>query len=145
VVSDHSPCPPRLKHLDTGDLGAAWGGIASLRLGLAAVWSQARERGFGAEQVARWMAGGPAELAGLGRKGAIEPGRDADFCVLAPDETFVVDPARLHHRHPVTPYAGRKLTGVVRGTWLRGRPAGTGGPPRGRLLRREASVGGAAR
>ena len=31
-------------------------------------------------------------------------------------------PARLEHRHPVTPYAGRTLTGVVRQTWLAGRP-----------------------
>jgi allantoinase len=144
VVSDHSPCLAELKHLDSGDFGAAWGGIASLQLGLAAVWSQARERGFGAEQVARWMSGRPAGLAGLDRKGAIEPGRDADFCVVAPDETFVVDPAGLHHRNPVTPYAGRKLTGVVRGTWLRGRPVSIGAP-HGRLLRRDAAMDGAAR
>jgi allantoinase len=136
IVSDHSPCPPGLKDLATGDFGTAWGGIASVQLGLAAVWSQARQRGFGAPQLAQWMSARPAQLAGLDRKGAIEPGRDADFCVFAPDETFVVDPARLHHRHPVTPYAGRKLTGVVRSTWLRGRPVVTGAP-HGRLLRRE--------
>jgi allantoinase len=138
VVSDHSPCPAELKHLDTGDFGAAWGGIASLQLGLAAVWSQASGRGFGLEQVARWMAARPAEIAGLDGKGAIEPGRDADFCVVAPEEAFVVDPARLHHKNPVTPYAGRKLTGVVRGTWLRGRPV-SGGAPHGRLLRRDGA------
>ncbi|HEY1004249.1 MAG TPA: allantoinase AllB, partial [Streptosporangiaceae bacterium] len=122
VVSDHSPCTPDLKRLDTGDFGAAWGGIASLQLGLPAVWSQARSRGFGLAQVARWMAQRPATIAGLERKGAIEPGRDADFCVVAPEETFVVDPARLHHRNPITPYAGRELYGVVKETWLRGRP-----------------------
>ena len=38
-----------------------------------------------------------------------------------PDETFVVDPATLLHRHPVTPYDGRTLTGRVTQTWLRGR------------------------
>jgi allantoinase len=140
VVSDHSPCTPELKDLDTGDFGTAWGGIASLQLGLAAVWSEARERGFGAEQVARWMSGRPAEIAGLDRKGAIEPGRDADFCVVAPEETFVVDPARLHHKNPVTPYAGRKLAGVVRDTWLRGRPVSLGAP-HGRLLRRDGADG----
>jgi allantoinase len=32
----------------------------------------------------------------------------------------VVEAARLLHRHPVTPYAGRILTGRVRQTWLRG-------------------------
>jgi allantoinase len=128
VVSDHSPCTPDLKRLEDGDFGAAWGGIASLQLGLPAVWTQARARGFGLEQLVRWMAQRPAQIAGLGQKGAIEPGRDADFCVLAPDETFTVDPARLHHRNPVTPYAGRQLTGVVTGTWLRGRRVHIGAP-----------------
>jgi allantoinase len=128
VVSDHSPCTPDLKRLEDGDFGAAWGGIASLQLGLPAVWTQARERGFGLEHLVRWMGQRPAQIAGLDQKGAIERGRDADFCVLAPDETFTVDPARLHHKNPVTPYAGRRLTGVVTGTWLRGRRVHIGAP-----------------
>jgi allantoinase len=135
VCSDHSPCPPELKRLDTGDFGAAWGGIASLQLSLPAVWTAARARGHRLVEVVRWMAERPAELAGLGRKGRIALGADADLCVFAPDEAFVVDPARLHHRHPVTPYAGRPLAGVVRGTWLRGREV-TGADPRGTLLTR---------
>jgi len=36
----------------------------------------------------------------------------------------VVDPAALRHRNPVSPYAGHTLRGVVRQTWLAGRPAG---------------------
>ncbi len=44
-----------------------------------AVLLQARSRGFGLARVARWMAERPAAIAGLERKGAIEPGRDADF------------------------------------------------------------------
>ena len=74
------------------------------------------------------MAERPAAIAGLDRKGAIEPGRDADFCVVAPEETFAVDPARLHHKNPITPYAGRELSGVVKATWLRGRSVRTGAP-----------------
>ena len=78
------------------------------------------------------MAQKPAERAALRRKGRIAVGADADLVAFAPDETFTVDPARLHHRHPITPYAGRGLTGVVRRTWLRGRPVGD--RPQGRLL-----------
>ena len=104
-----APPPPDLKWLDTGDFGEAWGGIASLQLGLPLVWTEARERGVALETVVGWMSAAPAALAGLAAKGAIAPGRDADLVVFAPDESFVVDPARLHHRHPVTPYAGREL------------------------------------
>lgn len=88
------------------------------------------------------MAAAPAALAGLtGHKGAIAPGHDADFAVLAPDETFTVDPAALHHRNQVTAYAGRTLSGVVRSTWLRGQQiADHGRPttsPSGTLIERE--------
>ncbi|HWM04929.1 MAG TPA: allantoinase AllB [Actinophytocola sp.] len=132
VVSDHSPSTADLKRLDTGDFGAAWGGIAGLQLGLPAMWTAARERGVPLESVVGWMSAAPADLVGLRRKGRIEVGHDADLCVFAPAESFTVDAARLHHRNPVTAYHGRTLTGVVRSTWLRGRRVSD--EPRGRLL-----------
>ena len=140
IVSDHSPCTPELKRLDLGDFAQAWGGISSLQLGLSDVWTEARRRGFSLPDVVRWMAERPAQLVGLQRKGRIEPGYDADFCVFAPDDGFVVDPATLFHRNPITPYAGRHLDGVVRSTWLRGLEIGGAEPagdhPRGNLLTR---------
>jgi allantoinase len=132
VVSDHSPCTPELKE---GDFATAWGGIASLQLGLPAVWTQARQRGHALTDVVRWMAQRPAEQVGLRHKGRIVVGADADFCVFAPDDAFVVDRAKLHHRNPVTPYHGRPLAGVVRQTWLRGKEI-DGTRPLGRLLSR---------
>jgi allantoinase len=132
VVSDHSPCTPELKRLDVGDFGLAWGGIASLQVALPAVWTGARARGLELAHVVPWMSSAPARLAGLPRKGAIAVGRDADLVAFAPDERWRVE--RLLHRSPVTPYAGRALTGVVRRTWLRGVEAD--GTPRGRLLDR---------
>ncbi len=133
VVSDHSPCTADLKRLDVGNFALAWGGVSSLQIGLPAVWSGARARGHGLADVVRWMAENPARLAGLRTKGRLAVGYDADFCVFAPDEEFAVDPRRLHHRNPVTPYAGRRLEGVVRSTWLRGRPVEEQ-QPRGRFL-----------
>jgi len=121
VVSDHSPSTTALKHLDTGDFGAAWGGIASVQLGLPIVWTQAARRGHDLVDIARWMSRGPALLCGLAAKGELAPSHDADFSVFAPDEQMTVDPARLLHRGTVTPYAGASLRGVVRQTWVRGR------------------------
>ena len=139
VVTDHSPCPPSMKRLDPadprrGDFGAAWGGIASLQIGLPVVWTHARRRGHTLAEVVGWMATRPADLVGLPHKGRIAAGADADLVVLAPDAPFEV--GELHHRHPTTPYAGHRLDGVVRATWLRGGPVA--GRPRGNLLTRSA-------
>ncbi|MFC6878686.1 MULTISPECIES: allantoinase AllB [Actinomadura] len=131
VVTDHSPSTPELKQ---GDFATAWGGISSLQLGLPAVWTAARARGHGLGDVVRWMAENTAALAGLARKGRIAVGNDADLVAFAADEPFTVDPANLHHRHPVTPYAGRTLTGAVQATWLRG--AVVDGTPSGEPLNR---------
>jgi allantoinase len=126
VVSDHSPCPAELKHLESGDFGSAWGGISSLQLGLPVVWTRAARRGHDLADVVTWMAGNPARLAGLAGKGAIEPGRDADLVAFAPDGRFTVTEEMLLTRHRLTPYLGRELRGVVRRTWVRGEPPGAG-------------------
>jgi allantoinase len=140
IVSDHSPASPELKNIDSGNFLTAWGGIASLQLGLSIVWTEARERGFSLEKVATWMSTAPAHLAGLARKGAIAVGRDADLAIFDPEAEFVVDPNRLFHRHRVTPYLNQRLRGVVRRTYLRGRRVyeerQSFGPPSGTLLLR---------
>ncbi|MEO6796287.1 MAG: allantoinase AllB [Candidatus Dormibacter sp.] len=137
IVSDHSPCALPMRHLESGDFGSAWGGIASLGLGLPVIWTEVRRRGGSLVDVAGWMSEAPARLAGLRHKGRIAPGFDADFCVFDPAASFTVDAGKLFHRHPATPYAGRRLQGVVRQTFLRGEPVAferDGDPPRGRLL-----------
>ncbi|MTD15595.1 allantoinase AllB [Nakamurella sp. YIM 132087] len=120
VVTDHSPSTPELKLLDVGDLGLAWGGIASLQFGFGAVWAEAQRRGIDLATVLGWMSRGPADLVGLSHKGRIEVGADADLVALADGERYTVEPSIIRHRHPVTPYLGAELAGRVRRTWLRG-------------------------
>jgi len=121
VVSDHSPCTPQLKHIDSGDIEHAWGGISSLQFGLSLIWSEARERGYALEQVVDWMATRPAQFAGLGgRKGRIAVGYDADFCVFDENAEYVISADMIKYRHKVTPYEGRRVSGVVERTFVRG-------------------------
>jgi allantoinase len=141
IVSDHSPCTPALKGLAdagpaAGDFRTAWGGISSLQLGLSVIWTVARRRGFSLADVARWMAAFPASLAGLPAKGQIAVGADADFVAFDPDASWVVHGSELLHKHPVTPYDGRTLTGRVERVWLGGAEVTPDGPPIGRLLAR---------
>ena len=122
VVTDHSPSTVELKCSGSGDFMKAWGGISSLQLGLAAIWTEAKKRGASLEDIASWMCHAPARLAGLeGRKGTIAVGADADFVIWDPDASFVVDAASLEHKNKITPYQGRALTGSVTRTILRGR------------------------
>lgn len=121
IVSDHSPCTPELKKLDTGDFMGAWGGISSLQLGLPNVWTEALKRGLSLEQVSAWLSERPAGFAGLGhRKGKLAPGYDADVVVWSPEQAFVLQPEDLRFKHKLSPYLGKHLSGRVERTYLRG-------------------------
>lgn len=145
VVSDHSPCPPELKRRESGDFFDAWGGIASLALGLPVVWTEMRARALPLSQLLGWMCEGPARLAGLHRvKGRLAAAYQADFVVMDPDQAFEAAVGDLHQRHPVSPYLGRTLHGRVHATYLRGRlvyaDGESVGEPAGRLLKRDGAA-----
>ena len=120
VVSDHSPCPPELKA--SAAVTSARRGVASPRSSWACPRCGPWPGGAGGRWTTwsggwrpprpRWPACRPRERLAVGC--------DADLVAFDPDEAYVVEAARLQHRHPVTPYAGRTLTGRVRQAWLRG-------------------------
>lgn len=121
VVSDHSPCTPALKLLETGDFIDSWGGISALQFGLSVMWTNLRSRGSGLPDLVRLMSAQPSKLAILdGRKGKIAAGFDADIVVWDPETEFTVIPELIHHRHKLTPYAELTLFGNVRATFVRG-------------------------
>lgn len=136
IVSDHSPSTIDLKDVENGDFGVAWGGVASLQLGLPLIWSEAKKRGLSLEQVISWMSVNPSKLAGLTQKAEIETGRDADFAIFAPEESFEVDVKNLHHKNPISPYQGKELHGVVRRSIIAGSDVDFQ-TPHGELIRRE--------
>lgn len=121
IVSDHSPCTPELKHIDTGDIEKAWGGISALQFGLPLIWTEAKDRGFSLVDIARLMSSETAKFAGLDTiKGQISIGFHADFLVFDPDHSYVITNEMIKHRHNITPYAGRTVTGQVLHTFVRG-------------------------
>jgi allantoinase len=133
VVSDHSPAPPKLKQRN---YDSAWGGIASLELGLS-VMHTIHDSPI---DLATWMCEAPARLAGLSTVGKIAPGCEANLTMFDPDARWIVDAKKLHQRHKLTPYAGRELRGQVLATYLRGDKIYDDGefpaPKRGRILTR---------
>ena len=135
IASDHSPCTVDLKVKDTGDFGKAWGGVASVQLGLPAVWTAGEEFGIELSDIARWLAANPCASFRVPGKGSIAVGNDADFAVVAPEETFVVDVEDLEHKNKISPYQGRTLRGVVKRTVLRGRTVDRDSKA-GRIIRR---------
>ncbi|HKW35557.1 MAG TPA: allantoinase AllB [Candidatus Acidoferrum sp.] len=145
VATDHSPCPPAMKEMESGDFRTAWGGISGVSLALPIIWTEARRRGFTLTDVARWMAQGPARLAGCqDRKGRLAEGFEADFVVFDPEAEWSVSEAQLYYRHPVSPYLDKRLTGKVLMTFLRGdcvfRDGAFLGEPRGREYPGEISA-----
>lgn len=124
IVSDHSPAPPALKQIESGNLKKAWGGISSLQFSVSVVWTAAKKRGYSLQDLSKWMSSGPAALVSWqNSKGKIEIGFDADLVIWNPEEEFIVKAENIEHRHKITPYENEKLFGKIITTLVGGIPA----------------------
>lgn len=120
IATDHSPAPPTMKEIESGNFKKAWGGIAGLQFSLPVVWSKMQKRNISISHLAKWFCEEPAKLCGLeNSKGKIKKGYDADVIVWNPEEEFTVKEEMIQHRHKITPYLGKKLKGVVEKVFLK--------------------------
>jgi allantoinase len=121
VATDHSPAPPDMKELASGNFMKAWGGISSIQFALPVLWTAARKHDCNLNDIAKWLCENSSILAGKQTcKGKVAKGYDADFVVWDPDQQFMVTETMIHHKHKITPYLGEKLYGVVEQTYLKG-------------------------
>ena len=121
IASDHSPCLPEMKRLDSGNFAEAWGGIPSIQLTLAIMCTLARKRKLSLDKVSYLLSARPAEFLGMeSRKGSIREGFDADIVIWNPEQRFEVAADGLHFRHKVSPYVGHTLYGEVITTIVNG-------------------------
>jgi len=85
------------------------------------VFSEGRRRGLPLHRITELTAWNPARRFGLGAKGDIAPGYDADLALLDADESFTVRAAESPSAQGYTPFEGLRLTGRVQTTFVRGR------------------------
>ena len=118
IATDHAP---HTRDVKEAPFDQAPPGMLGLETALALALT---ELDLPVQQVLALLSWQPARIAGLApdHGGPIVEGAAANLCVVDPAATWVVEPERLASRSRNTPYAGRKLTGKVRHTILRGEP-----------------------
>ena len=119
ITTDHSPAPPNIKEIETGNLKKAWGGIAGIQFLLNGSWT-ALKNTLTLEQFIPLVTSKPALFIKAATKGTIEVGKDADFVIWNPEESSLVKEEDVLFRYKISPYIGQNLSGVVLETIVNG-------------------------
>lgn len=120
IASDHSPAPPELKKIDSGDLAQAWGGIAGLQFLLTSSYTALKGH-LSLEEFIPLLTEQPARFLQINnRKGFLKPGFDADITIWDPAFSHTVHQSEILHKHSCSPYIGTQLYGRVLETIVNG-------------------------
>lgn len=118
IATDHAPHTA----IEKGEgLKHAPFGIAGLETVASLVMTELVEPGYlTMMQMAEKMSYNPAKILGLDR-GVAEEGKPADLVVFDPQREYVINPADFYSKGKNTPFAGRKVRGMVMATVVDGR------------------------
>nr|WP_269329835.1 dihydroorotase family protein [Kineosporia babensis] len=145
VVSDHACCKDEKKFGDPReDVFAAKSGFGGAEYLLPGLVGEGTKRGLSLRQIAALTSWNPAQRYGLGNKGTIAVGYDADLALVDPNRSFTVDPAESESTQEYTPFDGFEVGATVTDTFVRGNRVLTRGTvtgtPIGRYVARPTSV-----
>jgi allantoinase len=119
IATDHSPAPPNIKEIETGNLKKAWGGIAGIQFLLIASWTALKEC-MTLEQFIPLVTSKPADFIKAATKGTLAIGNDADFVIWNPDANEIVKAQDIFFRYKISPYIAQNLSGDVLETIVNG-------------------------
>ncbi len=119
IATDHSPAPPDIKEMETGNLKKAWGGIAGIQFLLTASWTALKDM-MTLEAFIPLVTSKPAAFLKAHRKGAIAVENDADFVIWYPEAPQIVKEQDIFFRYKISPYLAQSLSATVVETIVNG-------------------------
>jgi dihydroorotase len=121
VVSDHSPVLREDKELGWANIWRTPPGMPGLQTLLSSMLTLVDEGILSLSDVARSCAERPAECFGISpKKGALKAGADADFIIIDPKRSTVIDNTSQKSRANYTTLKGREIKSRIESVYLRG-------------------------
>jgi dihydropyrimidinase len=144
VTTDHCPFvrADKMRGITANDFSKIPGGVPAIEARFPMLYAFGVRPGrFSANRWVELACTAPARMFGLGQKGHIAPGFDADVVVFDPEKTVTLSTETLHENVDWTPYEGLAVTGWPVVTLSRGEvivqgDEFLGAPGRGRFIKR---------
>ncbi|MEH7415763.1 dihydroorotase [Neobacillus drentensis] len=122
ISSDHAPWPKEVKETGNDNIFKASSGMPGVEIMVPLMFNSTVAKGILTPvQFAKLMAIHPSEVFQIPSKGKIEMDYDADFTIIDPNETFIIDETKLQSNAKLSPFHGQKGKGKVVQTIVRGK------------------------